>query len=61
MHRCTAHSIISCYAATTPPTQLYQQTSNKKYSCTSDHILEKTQNIFHTHVKMRDVLMEYTT
>jgi hypothetical protein len=32
MHRCTTHSIISCYAATTPLTQLYQLTSNKKYS-----------------------------
>jgi len=40
--------------------QLYQQTSNKKHFCTSDPILEKAKNIFHTHVKKKVVLIEYT-
>jgi hypothetical protein len=33
----------------------------KNTLCTSDPILEKAQNIFHTNDKKRVVLMEYTT
>jgi hypothetical protein len=62
IHRYTAHSIISCYAAITPPTQLYQQTSKKKYSLYFWHYSWKSTEYFpHIHVKKRVVLMEYTT
>jgi hypothetical protein len=33
----------------------------KNTLCTSDPILEKAHNIFHTYIKKRVVLMEYTT
>jgi hypothetical protein len=41
LHNCKAGGIISHYAAT------------DNNVCTSDPILEKAQNIFHTHVKKR--------
>jgi len=58
MHRCTAHSIINCFAATTPPTQPYQQQKILLYFW--PYSWKSTEYFPHTHVKKRVVLMEYT-
>jgi len=61
MHKHTAQSIISGYAAAPPPTQLYQQTSNKKILSVLVTLFLKKYTIFSTHVKKRVVLIKYTT
>lgn len=55
MHRRTAQSIISGYAAAPPPTQLYQQTSNKKILSVLVTLFLKKYTTFSTHMLGREL------